>query len=461
MAKDYYKQIRTILYSSESDEVKKDQLDSYHANDIANVVEHLSKTERIKLYRIIGVDRTAEVFSYLDNVDDYVAELDYDKAADIIERMDADDAVDVLDELEDEDKDQIFNRMEKESREDVKLISSYHDDQIGSKMTTNFITIEKDSTITSAMKELVSQAAENDNIQTIYVLNPDDTLYGIIDLKDLIIARKNQSLEDIILTNYPSVLDTALVSETINEIRDYDMDSVPVITKDKQLVGVITSSDIIESVDDELSDDYAKLAGLSEEDDLHEPLGKSIKKRLPWLVILMFLGLVVSTVTGQFEWVIALLPALVAFQSMVLDMAGNVGTQSLAVTIRYISDGDKEKKSSWKIIWHEIKIGLLNGLILGVLCAIFISIYLGIRHTNVYAGTEFNWHDCFKAGGIVGLSLFTSMFISAFTGSYLPILLTKMHIDPAVASGPFITTINDLIAITIYYGLAAILFLAI
>lgn len=461
MAKDYYKQIRTILYSNESDEVKKDQLDSYHENDIATVVEHLSKTERIKLYRIIGVDRTAEVFSYLDNVDDYVAELDYDKAADIIERMDADDAVDVLEELEDDDKTQILNRMEKDSQEDVKLISSYNDEEIGSKMTTNFITIDRDSTITSAMKELVSQAAENDNIQTIYVLNPDDTLYGIIGLKDLIIARKGQSLDDIILTNYPSVLDTQLVSECINEIRDYDMDSIPVITKDKQLVGVITSSDIIESVDEELSDDYAKLAGLSEEDDLHESLGKSIKKRLPWLIILMFLGLVVSSVTGQFEHVIKALPAIVAFQSMVLDMAGNVGTQSLAVTIRYISDEDEDKKSSWKIIWHEIKIGLLNGLILGVVSALFIALYLGITHTNVYDNTDFSWAECFRAGGIVGIALFASMFISAFTGSYLPILLTKCHIDPAVASGPFITTINDLIAITIYYGLAWLLFMVV
>lgn len=461
MAKDYYKQIRTILYSNEAIEVKKDQLDAYHENDIATVVEHLSKTERIKLYKIIGVDRTAEVFSYLDNVDDYVSELDYDHAADIIERMDADDAVDVLEELEDDDKTQILNRMEKESQEDVQLISSYDEEEIGSKMTTNFITIEKDSTITSAMKELVSQAAENDNIQTIYVLNPDDTLYGIINLKDLIIARKNQLLEDIILTNYPSVLDTAKVAESINEIREYDMDSIPVLTKDNLLVGVITSSDIIESVDEELSDDYAKLAGLSEEDDLHESLGKSLRKRLPWLIILMILGLVVSSVTGRFETVIAALPAIVAFQSMVLDMAGNVGTQSLAVTIRYISDEDEDKKSSWKIVWHEIKIGILNGLILGVVSVLFIALYLGITKTNVYRDTDFSWGECFRAGGIVGVALFASMAVSAFTGSYLPILLTKMHIDPAVASGPFITTINDLIAIVIYYGLAWLLFLVV
>jgi magnesium transporter len=458
MAKDYYKQIRTILYSNDSDEVKQDKLLTFHENDIANVVEHLSKNERLKLYKIIGVDRTAEVFSYLDNVDDYVDEVGFDKAADIIERMDADDAVDVLDELEDEDKKEILDRMDSESQEDVKLINSYDDEQIGSKMTTNFITVDKGATIKSAMKELVSQAAENDNIQTIYVINDDDTLYGLIDLKDLIIARSNDSLEDITMTNYPSVLDTAIVSDIINDIREYDMDSIPVLTSDNKLVGVITYSDIIESVDDELSDDYAKLAGLTEEEEDDESIFGSVKKRIPWLLILMFLGLLVSSVTGTFEKVIVALPAVLFFQSMVLDMAGNVGTQSLAVTIRTISD-DNSKRKAFKLIWHEVKIGFLNGLILGLFTALFAAIYLGIARKPIEAGVDFAWSECFKFGGILGTSLLVSMTLSSFTGSALPLLLTKCHIDPAVASGPFITTINDLIAIAVYYSLSMLLFM--
>jgi len=457
MAKDYYKQIRTILYSNDSDELKNDKLDTFHENDIANVVEHLSTTERQKLYKIIGIDRTAEVFSYLDNVDDYVDELDYEQAADIIERMDADDAVDVLDELEAEDKKQIFDRMDVESQEDVRLINSYSDDEIGSKMTTNFITVDKGATIKSAMKELVKQAAENDNIQTIFVLNPDDTLYGIIDLKDLIIARVGDDLDDITMTNYPSVNDKAVVSDTINDIRDYDMDSIPVLTTENKLVGVITYSDIIESVDDELSDDYAKLGGLTKEDDLHESLFSSVTKRIPWLVILMFLGLLVSVIQKNFTGIMAMVPVLATFQAMVLDMAGNVGTQSLAVTIRSISD-DNSKHIYLKIIWHEVKIGIVNALILGVLAIIFSSIYLGITHTPIKNGEAFSWIECMQAGLIIGTALSSAMVLSSFTGSGLPILLTKCHVDPAVASGPFITTINDMMAICLFYGLATIMF---
>lgn len=458
---DYVSQIEKIIDSDLTNEEKKEKLSDYHENDIANAIVNLSKEERLKLYKIIGVDMASEVFSYLDNVDEYIEELDYEQAADIIEQMDVDDAVDVLDELDEDDALQIIKRMDDESASDVKLINSYNDDEIGSKMTTNFINVKHGNDIKNTMKELVKQAGENDNINKIFVTNDDNTLYGMINLKDLICARKDSNIEDIILINTPFLHDTDIVSNVINDIRDYDLDVIPVLDSNNLLVGVITSSDITEVVDDEISDDYAKLAGLSEEDEIDESLFKSLKKRLPWLIILMFLGLVVSTVTGRFEKVIAALPAIVAFQSMVLDMAGNVGTQSLAVTIRYISDDEENKKNARKIIWHEFKIGVLNGLILGVIGVIFITLYLGVTKTNVYQNTDFSWLECLRAGSIVGTALFSAMVLSSFTGSYLPILLAKMKIDPAVASGPFITTINDLIAIVIYYGLAYLLFLAV
>ena len=143
---------------------------------------------------------------------------------------------------------------------------------------------------------------------------------------------------------------------------------------------------------------------------------------------------------------------------MVLDMAGNVGTQSLAVTIRSIAD-DNDSKKAWKLIIHEVKIGFLNGLILGMFTALFSAIYLGIAHKSIEQGIDFAWIECFKFGGILGVSLLISMTLSSFTGAGLPILLTKMHVDPAVASGPFITTINDLIAISIYYSLSMLLFM--
>ena len=456
--RDYEAEIEKIIDSNISDDEKRKQLDDYHESDIANVVEKLTKDERIKLYKILGNEKTAEVFSYLEDVDDYVDELDYDKAADIIQEMDADDAVDVLDELDDKDKIKIIDLMDNDTKDDIHLIESYDDDMIGSKMTTNYISISYGSTVKQAMRMLIQEAADNDNVSTIYVIKENNVFYGSIDLRDLIIAREDTNLDDIIKTSYPTLVTTTLVSDCLHEIREYGLDSIPVLNNNHQLVGVITSDDITESVGEELQDDYAKLGGLTENDDLDESTFSSIKKRLPWLIALMFLGLVVSMMLSTFETVIAVLPAIVFFQSMVLDMAGNVGTQSLAVTIRVISDQEDEHVYG-KTILKELRVGFLNGLILGVVSFIFVFAFLCIRKQPIVEGDHFMVYECLKAAGIVGISLLVAMTASSIVGSFVPILLTKIHVDPAVASGPFITTLNDLLAIAIYYGLAWLLFL--
>ncbi len=161
---------------------------------------------------------------------------------------------------------------------------------------------------------------------------------GAIDLKDLIIARKHDVLDDIIVRSYPSVTDHEKIDDCMEKIMDYSEDSIPVLSQDGHMLGVITSEDIVEMVDNEMGEDYAKLAGLTAEEDLKETTAQSMKKRLPWLIILLFLGMIVSSVVGVFEHVVAVLPIVICFQSLVLDMAGNVGTQSLAVTIRVLMD---------------------------------------------------------------------------------------------------------------------------
>lgn len=174
---------------------------------------------------------------------------------------------------------------------------------------------------------------------------------GAIDLKDLIIARQNDSLDALIIYSYPYLFADEKISDCIEKIKDYAEDSLPVLNQSRQIIGIITAQDVVEAVDDEMGEDYAKLAGLTAEEDLNETTRQSIKKRLPWLMILLVLGMLVSSVVGAFEGVVAILPIVICFQSLVLDMAGNVGTQSLAVTIRVLVDeelGAKEKESWWQ-----------------------------------------------------------------------------------------------------------------
>ena len=449
---DYEKELTDILRSNAPDDYIREKFEDYHENDIADILEDLTPEERKKLYRILGDELTSEIFAYVEDVGKYIEEMDAEKAADIIESMDADDAVDVLDELDDGKSEEIFQLMNEDAREDVKLIHSYDEDEIGSRMTTNFIEIQRGFTIRQAMRELVTQAAENDNISTLYVSDTDGTFYGAIDLKDLIIAREYMNLEDLIQTSYPYVYAKENIDECIEELKDYSEDSIPVLDNDKHIIGVITSQDIVEVVDEEMGDDYAKLAGLTAEEDLQEPLGESIKKRMPWLIVLLFLGLLVSSVVGIFEKVVAELTLIVCFQSLILDMAGNVGTQSLAVTIRVLMDEDISGKEKLQLIAKEMKIGFCNGTILGILSFICIGIFIAVvKGKGFYFG--------FAVSGCIGVALLVAMVISSMVGTVIPIFFHKIKIDPAVASGPLISTVNDLVAVVTYYGLAWILLL--
>ena len=351
------------------------------------------------------------------------------EAAKVLSLMEVDDAVDVLDEVDDATKKQVVDMLPEDAGNDIQMILSYEENEMGSRMTTNYIAIRRGIDIRQAMRELVSQAGENDNIGTVYVLDENDTL------------------ESIINTTYPFVTDHEKIEDCIDELVDYAEDSIPVLSETKELLGVITAQDVVEAVDDEMGEDYAKLAGLTDEEDLRETTKESMKKRLPWLIILLFLGMGVSSVVGAFEAVVAVLPIVMCFQSLILDMAGNVGTQSLAVTIRVLMDENLTGKQKLHLVWKEMKVGFVNGLLLGSLAFVFIGIYIACFKHNA-------WLHAFLISGCVGVSLMVAMVISSLVGTLIPIFFHKIKIDPAVASGPLITTVNDLVAVVTYYGLA-------
>lgn len=443
-------EIVELIRSGNAPNVIAEKLNDYHDNDISNILDELDEKERSVLYRILGIERVSEVFAYLDDPQKYLGELEPERAADIIEKMDADDAVDVLEEMDEETRNQLIDLIDDESKEDINLILSYKDNEIGSRMTTNFIEIERRLTIKQAMRALIAQAEDNDNITTIFVRDDDGTFYGAIDLKDLIIARNYVELETLITHSFPYVKDTDDIGESIDKLKEYSEDYIPVLNDENKLIGVITAQDVVEAVDDEMGEDYAKLAGMTEEAELEESLAESIKKRLPWLLVLLALGIAVSSVTGLFEGVIAQLVIIASFQSVVLDMAGNVGTQSLAVTIRLLMDENLGAKQKFMIVINEMRIGFFNGIILGALSFVLIGLYL-----SVFKGRALM--QAFAISGCAGAALIVAMTISSLVGTIVPIFFHKIKVDPAVASGPLITTVNDLVGVVTYYGLAWIL----
>ena len=279
MIRDYVKEIVKIIRSTKDADKLKDLLSDYHEKDIAEAITQLSGQERAKLYNILDIQTVAEIFSYIDDVQKYLEELTIDKAAKVVSYMDADDAVDVLDDLSENKKNEIVNNLDEVTGKDVRKLLSYEEDEIGSWMTNNYVSITDDLTIRGAMSELVRQAGKHDNISTIYVVDKDGKFAGTIELKDLIIARENDNLSDIISSSYPYVFEKEKVSDCIEKITEYEEDSIPVLTMEGRIAGIVTSTDIVEMVDDAMGDDYAKLAGYKSVNKLHSIyLGKEEQK---------------------------------------------------------------------------------------------------------------------------------------------------------------------------------------
>lgn len=449
---DYEQEITAIIRGNDSPKKMLGKLEDYHENDIAQVIPVLTVSERKKFYRICHVEMLSEIFEYFDEDDagTYLDEMDVRKAAAVVSELETDTAAKVLHELPKDKRELIMDAIDPEIRKQIRLIASFDEDEIGSRMTTNYIVIRENLTVKQAMSELVRQAEENDNITTIFVVDENGEFFGALDLKELIIARSTTALDTLIATSFPYVYANELIDDCIEKLKDYSESIIPVLDNSNRILGVITSQSIIEVVDDEMGEDYARLAGLTAEEDLNEPLVESMKKRLPWLLVLLCLGMLVSTVVGVFEKVIAQLTLIMAFQSLILDMAGNVGTQSLAVTIRVLMDENLTFKQKGHLVVKEMRVGLSNGLLLGIISFIFVGIYIYlVKHKAI--------SFAFAVSGCIGASLLLAMLISSAVGTLVPLFFKKIKVDPAVASGPLITTVNDLVAVVTYYGMSWVL----
>ena len=449
---DYQQEIVKIIKSKISPKMLRDKLSEYHESDIAKTFDLLTKEERAKLYHVLDIESLSTILEYAsDDIGKYFSEISTKQKIDILSNLEPDTASEYLMNLEESERKILVDLMDDESKKEILLLASFSDDEIGSKMSTDFIVIKDNISIKQAMKEMVRQAAEIDNIQTIYVVDAkDQTFSGAINLTDLIRAREENKLDDLIISSYPYVYAEESIEDCIEDLKQYNEDSIPVLDNNNKIIGVITSNDLVQVVNEELSEDYVKFAGLTNEEDLHEPLKDSLSKRLPWLIVLLFLGMIVSSVVGTFEIVVTIIPILLCFQSLILDMAGNVGTQSLAVTIRVLMDETLSGKDKFILVTKEARIGFINGLILAVVSFLFSGIYMiMIKHMEV--------HHAFLISICISIAMLLSMTLSSIMGTIIPMFFKKLNFDPAVVSGPLITTINDLVAVCTYYGMSYLL----
>ncbi|MEH7442840.1 magnesium transporter [Bacillus sp. JJ1122] len=429
------------LYSEKIDDFR-DEFLELHPYDQAAFFGELDDDTRTKVYHFLSPEEMAELFENLEADDedfkDVLAQMNPNYAADMLSNMYADDAVDVLNEL---DKDQVASYltiMDEDAAQEIKDLLHYEEYTAGSIMTTEFIAISANQTVRSAMYILKNEAPQAETIYYLFVIDDEKRLAGVISLRDLIVADDDTMISEIMNERVVSVSVGEDQEEVARMMRDYNFLALPVVDFQNHLLGIITVDDIIDVMEEEASDDYSKLAGIADLDTMDRNPFSAAKKRLPWLIILLFLGMFTASLIGRFEETLNKVSILAVFIPLIAGMAGNTGTQALAVAVRGIATGDLEKESKWHIIVREAGTGLITGAICGILVTFVV----------------YFWHGEFYLGALVGISIFITLIIATLAGSLVPLLMHRLKIDPAVASGPFITTINDIISILIYFGIA-------
>ncbi|QTD41234.1 magnesium transporter [Sporosarcina sp. Te-1] len=420
----------------------RDEYLALHPYDRAIIYENVGSELRKQIYYFLSPKELAEIFETSeideDEYKEFLQEMDTTYAAEMISHMFVDNAVDVLKEL---DKSQIASYlilMNKEAADQIKSLLHYEEYTAGSIMTTEYVSIPEFSTVRSAMTILRNEAPGAETIYYVFVVDEDNRLTGVVSLRDLIIADEDTLIRDIMNDRVVSVLVSDDQEDVARMTQDYNLLAVPVVDFQQHLLGIITVDDVIDVLDEEASDDYSKLAGVANMDSMDKNSLSAAKKRIPWLLILLVLGMLTANLIDLFTDTISQVALLAAFIPLIGGTAGNSGTQALAVAVRGIATRDIEEESKFKLLLREAGTGLITGLT----CSVFV------------VGLIFVWKHEFIIALLVGAAILVSIFVATILGSFIPLFMHRMKIDPAVASGPFITTLNDVISILIYLGLA-------
>lgn len=413
-----------------------------HSYEQSEYFEVSDDDVRQKMYRFLSPEEVAEFFESLEiDEEDYEAlfeTMNATYASQVLEQMSYDNAVDILNQLSKKKIASLLMLMNRDEAKEIKALLHYDEDTAGGIMTTEYISLTINTPVHEALMRVKDQAPDAETIYVIFVVDEDKKLVGVISLRDLIIAENDAYIEDIMSERVISANVADDQEDVAQTMRDYDFIAMPVVDYQNHLLGIITIDDIVDVMDEEASEDYSRLAGVSDIDSTDDTIFQTAFKRLPWLLILTVLGMITASILGSFEETLEKVALLAAFIPIISGMSGNSGTQSLAVSVRNISTGDIKEKSKVKLALRESGSGFLTG----ITCAVSLSLIIMLLYGQPYLAL------------IVGTSLTIAMTVGTTIGSVIPLVMNRLGIDPAVASGPFITTINDIVSMLIYFGLA-------
>lgn len=435
----YTKIILCALQEDDLEEFRKHYLE-LHPTDQVDIFITLNKEEREQVYSFLDPKEFAVIFSGLYVMHEQVCfeELSEDYASEMMNHMFTDDVVKFLKTVKEDEAKKILERMDEEKAQKIIAILEYDLETAGAVMTDEFITAFREETAEDVLNKIRKKGQDAEIVYYTYVIDDKGCLVGVVSLKKLIASESNEQVENI-MHKHPVSIPVDMGQEEVGKVvKKYDLLAVPVVTEKNQLMGVITVDDVMDLIELQTTKNFGEFSTVKDANETNLTAFQAAKKRAPWIIFLMFAGMVTSGVIGQFEDTLESVVILAAFMPMLMDSGGNVGTQSLAVSVRGLALGTIEMKDLWRMIRREFSTGFLIGLT----CMILISMLILILYGN------------FILGIVVGLSILITLSISAVIGLVFPLILNKLKFDPAIASGPFITTINDVVGLLIYFSIA-------
>lgn len=422
-----------------------DQVISLHYADIAEILDKLSMEEAKYVYFLLEEELQADVLMELeeDVRDRFLASLSTKEIADQLENLDSDDAADILGELSDEQIQEVISQMEDdEAAEDIVDLLNYDEDSAGGLMQKEFIQARLDWPVNRCLVELRRQAEDVEKVYTIYVVDDLNKLVGVLSLKRLLFASPKTKIIDLYHDKNIISVKTSDSSEHVAKVMEkYDLVSVPVVDFQNKLVGRITLDDVVDIIKEEADKDFQLASGISEKIESNASVWRISRARLPWLLIGMLGGILGAQVISGFEGGIAAVPALAFFIPLITAMGGNVGVQSSAIVVQSLAKGNDLFGSIASKLLKEALVALVNGLLLA-------SLIYGIA--TVFENSTL--------GIVVSISLFIVIIFAAIFGTFIPLILDRYKIDPALATGPFVTTLNDVLGLFIYFTVGMLLY---
>lgn len=415
-----------------------------HPTDLVDLVDELTGEQKKELFELLSDEEAALIIQEMEEFDQIalLKLLTKHRASAILKEMAIDDAADLVGELPPEEAKELLALIEEEA-EEIRGLLKYPEDTAGGIMTTDFISLPEFIPVEEAIVRLREVAPEAETIYYVYIVDDQTKLSGVISLRDLIAAQDGTLLREIMYRNVISVptdMDQEAVARIVSR---YDLLAVPVVDEEQRLLGIITVDDILDVIEEEATEDIYLLGGTSEVEGvniLEAPVFELARKRLPWLMICLLGGLVSGSVVGAFTVTLESIVVLAAFIPVIMDMGGNVATQTSTVFVRGLATGEIEDRDVWHYLYREVKVGLFMGLVNGVFIAL--AAYL--------------WKGMPTLGLVVGLAMFFTIVVAALVGTLVPIVFNHYGFDPALSSGPFVTTIKDVTGLLIYFYTASV-----